>query len=124
MNASTIGIVAILVIIVVFALRGSLKHLKGNGGCCGGGGTLAEPEKKLDGPILGRKTIQIEGMHCENCKNSVERAINRIDGASCQVNLNRNTAVVSYDRELADESLRQAIEWLDFKVTGIRDEKL
>ena len=118
MNASTIGIVAILVIIVVFALRGSLKHLKGNGG-----GALAEPEKKLDGPILGKKTIQIEGMHCENCKNSVERAINRIDGASCQVNLKRNTAVVSYDRELADESLRQAIEWLEFKVTGIRDEE-
>ena len=123
MNASTIGIIAVLAVIVVFALRASLKHMKGDSGCCGGGGTLVEPEKKLDGPVLGKKVIQIEGMHCENCKNSVERAVNRIDGASCQVNLKKNLAVVSYDRELEDAALRRAIEWLDFKVTDIRDER-
>ena len=123
MNASTIGIIAVLAVIVVFALRASLKHMKGDGGCCGGGGILVEPEKKLDGPVLGKKVIQIEGMHCENCKNSVERAVNQIDGASCQVNLKKNLAVVSYDRELEDAALRRAIEWLDFKVTDIRDER-
>ena len=87
MNASTIGVVVVLLIVVVLAIRASRKHMKGDGGCGGGGGTLAEPEKKLDGPILGRKILHIEGMHCDNCKNSVERAINRIDGASCKVNL-------------------------------------
>ena len=58
-------------------------------------------------------------MHCDNCKNSVERQINKIDGASATVNLRKKIAVVEYDRELDDEDLRKAVERLDFKVTGI-----
>ena len=119
---STILIIVILAIIIFFAARSSVKHLKGEGGCCGGGGeSFSVPTKELEGPIIGEKIVSIEGMHCDNCKNSVERAVNRIDGASCTVNLKKNIAVVSYDRELDEESLRRAIEWIDFKVTGIED---
>ena len=117
---TTVVCVAALAIIVFFAARSSLKHLKGNGGCCGGGGEcFAVPTKELEGPIIGKKIVSIEGMHCENCKNSIERAVNRIEGASCTVDLKKNIAIVSYDRELDEDSLRRAIEWIDFAVKGM-----
>ena len=94
--------------------------MKGESGCCGGGGeTVAEEKKVLDNPVIAVKTVDIEGMHCENCKNSIERSVNKIDGASCQVNLKKKQATIEVDREIDDADIRIAIERLDFKVTGI-----
>mgnify|MGYP000009440334 FL=1 len=113
-------IIGILAIIVVIAVISSVKHMKGEGGCCGGGGdTVAEEKKILDNPVIAVKTVDIEGMHCENCKNSIERSVNKIDGASCQVNLKKKQATIEVDREIDDADIRIAIERLDFKVTGI-----
>ena len=76
-------------------------------------------KKTLDNPVIAVKTVDIEGMHCENCKNSIERSVNKIDGASCQVNLKKKQATIEVDREIDDADIRIAIERLDFKVTGI-----
>lgn len=112
-------IIAVLAVVVIFALRGSLKHLKGEGGCCGGSSDAAPEKKTLEGKKIAEKIIHIEGMHCDNCKNSVERQINKIEGAVCKVNLRRKIATVEMDRMIDDEDLRIAVERLDFKVTGI-----
>ena len=121
-NASTAVVLAVLILIVVLAVKNSVGHLKGKGGCCGGGGSCSSrPElKELDGPVIGKKIVKISGMHCENCRNSIERAVNRLDGASCRVDLKSGTAEVSYDRELDANLLRLAIENLDFKVEEIK----
>ena len=76
-------------------------------------------EKALDGPVIGKKTIKISGMHCENCVNNVTRAINKIDGAYAQVYLSNSSAVVSYDREVSELALMQAVEEAGFEVTNI-----
>lgn len=115
-------VIAIILVIVFFAVRSSMQHFKGEGGCCGGGGDEEKVEKKvLEGAKLGEKIVHIDGMHCDNCKNSVERQINKIDGASATVNLRKKLAVVEYDREISNEALRKAVECLDFKVTGIEE---
>lgn len=120
---ATIIIVLILIVIVLFAFRGSFGHFKGEGGCCGGGGgTIEEETKVLEHPIIGRKIVHVEGMHCENCKNSIERQINRIEGASCTVDLKKNIAVISYDRNIDEESIRNTLKRLDFGVAGIETE--
>ena len=109
-------VIAVIVIIAFFAIRSSRKHMKGEGGCCGGGGgTIAE------NPAIGKKIVRIEGMHCENCKNSVERSVNKLDGAACQVDLKNNLAEVRYDRPIDENALRFAIERLDFTVTAIEE---
>ena len=82
MNASTLIVLLIVIVIAAFAMRNSIGHFKGEGGCCGGGETILPDEKELTGTKIGEKTVHIEGMHCENCKNRVERAINRIDGGA------------------------------------------
>lgn len=117
---ATIVVVAIIVLVCLYGIRSMKKRVTGETTCCGGGGgTVAEPEKKLEGKKLGEKIVYIEGMHCENCKNSVERQINRIEGASAQVNLKKNLCVVSYDRELNDAEIKRAVEMADFTVTKI-----
>ena len=122
MNAPTIIIIAVVAVIIIFAIRSSAKHMKGEGGCCGGGGeVIAEEKKELEGPVIGKKIVHIEGMHCDNCKNSVERHVNKIEGAACAVDLKKNQAVVSYDRPIDDNRLRRTIELLDFTVTGIEE---
>ena len=60
-------------------------------------------------------------MHCENCKNRVERQINKIAGAVAKVDLKRKIAVVSMSRMVEDEELREAVERLDFKVLKIEE---
>ena len=104
----TAVILVVLVIIVVFAVRSGIKHGKGEGGCCGGGS-------------FATKIVSIEGMHCENCKNSIEHQINRIDGASCEVNLKKKTAVIKLDKLVDDDTIRRTIERLDFKVLDIKN---
>ena len=119
MNASTLIVLLIVIVIAAFAMRNSIGHVKGEGGCCGGGETILPDEKELAGTKIGEKTVHIEGMHCENCKNRVERAINRIDGAVGKVNLKKSIAVVSFDREVSDEEIRKAVEEQDYKVLSI-----
>ena len=89
--------------------------------CCGGGGGSLPPEKKkLENPVIGKKTVKISGMHCEHCVKAVTEAINKIDGAAAKVNLSENEAVVSYDRELDDEQLRKIVKDAGYRVVSIK----
>ena len=115
-------IILVVVIILIFALKGSIKHFKGEGACCGGSGsvkTKKAKKKTLDGPVVGRRTIRSSGMHCQNCVNSVTNALNSIDGVSAEVSLKDNCAEVSCDRPVDDIDLKQAVEKAGFEVVGI-----
>lgn len=116
---TTIIAIIIIAIIAVFAIRGVVKHAKGESSCCGTGGTVKAKEKKLDGSVIGVKTVHIEGMTCVNCKNNVERAVNDIDGAACKVDLKKNLAKVSYDREIDEDAVKKAIEKMHYNVISI-----
>ena len=76
-------------------------------------------KKKLDGPVIGKKTIEITGMHCEHCAMSVTKALNQIDGVRADVSLSKGRAVISYDREVAEEVLKNTVEKAGYKVLGI-----
>lgn len=112
-------VLVIVIVIAVFAARSSFKHMKGEGGCCGGGSDNKPDKKVLDGEKIGEKIIHIEGMHCDHCKNSVEKSINQIDGAVAKVNLRKNIAVVFVDREIDEEDLELAVRRVGFKVISI-----
>ena len=118
MATAIIGI--IVVVALGFALRGVLSHWRGESSCCGGGGAVTPlPKKKLDGAIVGHKTIHITGMTCGNCKNRVEMLLDEIDGASATVNLHRNTADLSMTREVSDDEIRNAMKGSDYQITAI-----
>ena len=123
---SDVIIMIVILIVLIFAVKGSWRHFKGEGACCGGGSGSVKPKKPkkktLDGPVIGRRTIRISGMHCQNCVNSVTSALNAIDGVSAKVNLKDNSAEVSYDRPVDVADLKRAVERAGFKVDGILQE--
>jgi len=57
-------------------------------------------------------TVNITGMHCENCVASVEKGVKELDGiVSVAVSLSDSNAVVSYDASKVDlEKIQKAIE--------------
>lgn len=67
-----------------------------------------------------KKVIMIEGMMCAHCENHVKKALEALDGVvSAEVSHEKGTAVVTLDREVADDVLKQAVSEQDYKVTGI-----
>ena len=117
-------IILILVVLLSFSVKNSIKHFKGEGACCGGGSvsvrTKKPKKKKLDGPVIGKRTIEISGMHCRNCVNSVTRALNSIDGVAAKVSLRDSRADVLLDRMVDENDLRHAVEGAGFKVISIK----
>lgn len=102
-------IIAIILIgILLLALRGSIKHFRGEGGCCGGGSTKPA-RKKLKGKEVKTYIFYIDGMHCQNCANAVMRVVNDIEGATAKVNLRKKEARITCDRDVDPEIIIQAI---------------
>lgn len=113
-------IIGILVILVLYGIRSSMKHFKGEGGCCGGGSTPVKKQRKKLKHVIAQKTVIIEGMTCDQCKNRVEKSINELDGAAAKVNLKKKMAVVSLEQDISDEKIREVIEKAGYKVIEIR----
>lgn len=103
-----------------FAVRGMVRHFGGGGACCGNGGAIeGAPKKKLYHEIIGEKVLHIEGMHCDNCKNAVERMLNGIDGAAAEVNLSKNIAVLQMERMIPDEELHAILDKTEYKLRAV-----
>lgn len=117
-SVGTIAVLVVLVVIVAAALLSSKKHFQGEGGCCGGGGSVRE-KKKLENEKLGELVVRVDGMHCDNCRNRVEHAVNRLDGVACRVSLRKKQAVISYSREISYEEIKSVIEAEGYTVSRL-----
>ncbi|MCU6797682.1 copper ion binding protein [Paenibacillus sp. WQ 127069] len=58
---------------------------------------------------MNNTTLQVKGMSCQHCVNSIEGALKEI-GASGKVDLKNNTVDVTYDNQLTIERIKEAIE--------------
>ena len=68
-----------------------------------------------------KKTMMIEGMMCGHCEATVKKALEALPEVnSAVVSHTTGTAEVTLTAELSDDVLRQTVESLDYKVTGIR----
>ena len=66
------------------------------------------------------KTMKIEGMLCRHCEARVKKTLEAIDGViEAEVSHEAGTAIVTLDKPVADDVLRQAIEAQDYPVLGI-----
>ncbi len=110
-NYIMIGIIAVIIIIAILS---SVKHFKGEGGCCGGG-SYKPKRKKLSG-IKYTKTFKVGGMHCEHCKRRVEEAVNDLKGVAGRVNLKKGELTVSYAENVSDEIIKAKIERAGYTV--------
>ena len=63
------------------------------------------------------KTIKIDGMQCNHCKMSVEKALNSIEGITkVDVNLENKTATIESQKVIDNNKIKEVIEEAGFKV--------
>ena len=71
-------------------------------------------------PVAMKKTMHITGMMCGHCEARVKKALEAVDGVDeALVSHEAGTAVVTLSKDVADETLKQAVEAQDYPVTGI-----
>jgi copper chaperone len=80
--------------------------------CQSGNKNVQEVKTSTESVQVVKSTINIGGMHCENCVASVEKGVKELDGiVSLAVSLNDSTAVVSYDSSKVElAKIEKAIE--------------
>ena len=122
------NIIAVLVLAVLIGGAAAyLVRAKRSGvkcvGCPAGGNCSSrhkKKKKKLTGAVIAKKTIIISGMHCAHCVQSVTDSLNRIDGVSARVDLNKSCAEICLDREVGEDILISAVEKEGFSVESIQ----
>lgn len=122
------NIIAVLVLAVLiggaaaYLVRAKRSEVKCVG--CPAGGNCSsrhkKKKKKLTGAVIAKKTIIISGMHCAHCVQSVTDSLNRIDGVSARVDLNKSCAEIFLDREVGEDILISAVEKEGFSVESIQ----
>ena len=67
--------------------------------------------------------LDIQGMTCAGCVNSVEKALGNVDGVDlAEVNFALNRAAVHYNQEIANPSvLESAVEEAGFEAQRLND---
>ncbi len=64
-------------------------------------------------------TLKIEGMMCPHCEAAVKKALEALPTVSgAQVSHERGEAVVTLNADTSFDTLKNAVEALDYKVTG------
>ena len=77
-------------------------------------------DKNMEG-ITMTKTMNIEGMMCGHCEARVKKALEALAGVeSAEVSHEKGTAVVSMSADVADDTLKEAVEAQDYKVDSIQ----
>ena len=107
-------VIGIIAVILVMAVISTVKHFKGESGCCGG--SSYKPKRKRLSGVKYQKTFKVSGMHCEHCKNRVEEVVNDIKGVACRVNLKKGELTVSYSEDVDDEMIKAKIEKAGYTV--------
>ena len=66
------------------------------------------------------KTLKIEGMMCEHCEMHTKKALEALDGVTkAEVSHKTGTAVVTLEKEVSDDVLKQAVAEQGYQVTNI-----
>ena len=111
-------IIVIIAVIMLLAIRETVKHFSGKGGCCGG--SDYKPKKKRLSKVICKKGFTVEGMHCEHCKRRVEEAVNDIKGVAGIVNLKKGELTVSYESDVDDTEIIEKLEKRGYSVVNVR----
>lgn len=71
-----------------------------------------------------KKIVKVEGMSCNHCKASVEKALNSLNGVSeAKVDLKKKIAVVSLEGEVEDKALMEAVNNAGYEAISVEVKK-
>lgn len=117
MNIQTVILLAIIVVICVFAGKRVYKtfSLKGGGCACHGGGDEPASPKRVRVTDTDKshypyeEDLSISGMTCDHCVKNVENALNAIEGTWAKVDLESGAAHVLSKQPIDNEQLKKAV---------------
>ena len=67
------------------------------------------------------KTLKIEGMMCGHCEMHTKKALEALDGVTkVEVSHKTGTAVVTLDKDVSNDVLKQAVAEQGYQVTDIK----
>ena len=67
-----------------------------------------------------KKIIHVEGMGCQNCVKHVKEALENLDGVDkAEVSLEKNSAVITFSKDISDEAIKSAIDEAGYDVSKI-----
>ena len=67
------------------------------------------------------KTLKIEGMMCGHCEMHTKKALEALDGVTkAEVSHKTGTAVVTLEKEVSDDALKQVVAEQGYEVTDIQ----
>lgn len=82
-----------------------------------GGNFKRKNTKNEEDKFMSKKTIMIEGMQCNHCKASVEKALEAIEGVTnVEVNLENKTAIIEATKDISDNKIREVVEEAGYTV--------
>ena len=68
-----------------------------------------------------KKTISIEGMHCEHCAKKIEEPLKNIPNVNkVKVNLSKKEAIIISKSIIDDQTIKDSFKDLDFTITNIK----
>ena len=74
-----------------------------------------EEDKKME------KEMKIEGMMCGHCEARVKKALEAVDGVKeAIVSHEKKNAIVTLEKEVANDVLKEAVEAQNYEVTSIQ----
>ena len=111
----------IIAVILFMAVKYSIPHFKGQGACCGGGGTTVRVKPRKLNKVVSTKVVRIDGMHCDHCYTRVHNVLNSIDGVSARVDGRKGQAVLKLERDIKNTMIEQAISDLGYKVVSVEE---
>lgn len=118
---STVLISGVLLLLFFFAIRSYRKTI--TSGCCGSSSDEVSKKIKVHDRDLSHypyiRTLQIDGMTCQNCVGRVQNTLNSLDGVFAKVDLQKNVAVVHLKQPLPEDVLRRVISQAGYSVISI-----
>lgn len=71
-----------------------------------------------------KKIVKVEGMHCQHCQATVEKALSGLQGvSSAKVDLDKKTATVSLESDVSDDVLMQTVNDAGFQAISVTAKK-
>jgi copper chaperone CopZ len=93
----SIIIIAILVVIILFAIKSVVHRIRHGSACCG---ERDAPQKKVKVKDKNKAhypfqyILAVDGMRCSNCTRNVENALNSLDGIWATADLQEKEVIV------------------------------
>lgn len=112
----------IVILMMALALKGSVKHFKGQGSCCTVSSPMTGVEAKRLDEVTRRRRLVVTGMHCTHCEDRLRKALDGITGAAVEkIGWKDGIVVLDLNRDVSDDLLRRVVEGEGYNLESIGD---